>query len=132
MKIFSLLFLFVSFQALATNVCEYKDSHEFDEKHEKSIVSKNDGNRLSSFERKMIFEFMKKDSWREIKDGLQAVREFFEGYSGGEIVYYKIENKMIAKLHFYPGDNEYGIFYELSAGNFKELAEIQDGDIYCL
>lgn len=140
MKMFSILFFFISFQALAFDICQFPDTYEFSDKFEKSITLKNEGPTFAALERKMIYDFLKKDAWNEAKDENQAVRIFLDysdngnepGYNAGEIVYYKIENKMIAKVHFFPGDNEYGAFYEIQGGKAKELALIGDGEINCL
>jgi hypothetical protein len=141
MKLFlSLLFAFISFQALAVSkVCDQADGSDFRDKLTKSISSKT-GPGFNKVERSMIYKIMTLEAWREVKTEYQAVRQFMDyndydsnpGTNAGEINYFKLGNKTIALVHFWPGDNEYGALFELSAADkFILLAYIQDGDLDC-
>jgi hypothetical protein len=53
------------------------------------------------------------------------------GTSAGEIEYLKVGKKIIAKVHYWPGDNEYGAYVEVVGSKVLVHAEIHDGDIIC-
>lgn len=144
MKAFLVAALFVSSSAFAGwDVCSLQDSHDIIENH--TAVKTTEAGSFTPAEDKIIFDMMKTYSkgWRSYKNEYEAVFDFEDrdhyndrdqepGSNAGEIIYYKIENKTIALLHFYPGDNEYGAVYEISAqGKFRSIALINDGEIVC-
>jgi hypothetical protein len=54
------------------------------------------------------------------------------GSNAGSIAYFGLKGKVIAYVRHYPGDNEYGKFFEIQSGSKAKLVgEIHDGDLYC-
>ena len=138
--IFSLL-LSVS-SAFAGSLCEMKDTYEFSDK----VLSKSAGENFTATERQMIFSTMKTygKGFRTYENEYKALWDFQDKYeecspevivpgpNAGEIVYYQLNGKKIALVHFFPGENEYGSIFEVSpTGKFTFLAKINDGEIYC-
>jgi hypothetical protein len=129
MKFFTLIVLFVSTSAFAFNACQFQDTMAFGES-KKIELSRTD--KYNTIEIQMIVATLKLDYWREVKDATSALAEFNESTESGEIIYYSIDGKKIAMVHYYPGENEYGAFFEMNPqGKFKLLAKISDGDIDC-
>ena len=92
----------------------------------------------TAIEKKMIHKTVTLQSWLNPMTEAEAVETFGDYYNGeqgsnaGEIVYFKVGRKIIAKVHYWPGDNEYGAYVEVVGSKVLVHAEIGDGDIYCL
>jgi hypothetical protein len=69
------------------------------------------------------------------EEALRKFADLYEGRQGsnaGEIVYLTISDKQYALVHYWPGENEYGAFFQLKTGRaFKLVAEITDSFIEC-
>ncbi len=129
MKFLTLAILFISTSAFAFNACQFQDTTAFGES-KKTEISRTE--KYNPVELQMIVATLKLDYWREVKDAKSALAEFNESTEAGEIIYYSIDGKKIAMIHYYPGENEYGAFFEMYPnGKFKLLAKISDGDIDC-
>ncbi len=98
--------------------------------------------KFSPVDRKMVFAMMVEygKTWQTFKDEAAAMHDLLDFYEGektpgtnaGEIIRFHEGTKTIALVHFWPGDNEFGAYFEvLSNGTFKKIATIGDGDIYC-
>jgi hypothetical protein len=70
-----------------------------------------------------------------VKDSLESFGDYYDGRPGpnaGEIVYYNIQGKQIVLVHYWPGENEYGAFYQINKNaSVKLMATISDSFISC-
>lgn len=138
MKTILFCLMLISSSAFAVKertLCSFRDTQDF-EKHSSSVVisiSKNHA-KFTKMEKKMIHDFIQD---RTIEDSLYV----FGGYSAGEvqlgdyagqIAYYQFYTKKIALVHYWPGTNEIGSFYEILPNNkFKFLAAVSGSWIEC-
>jgi hypothetical protein len=134
MKFIILLATLLSTQAFAFDMCSFHSTGHFIDVLESKGISHSrvseDHNRFTFNEKKMIHLTITFQDWLQGASLDEALKVFGENY--GEIIYYKVEGRTIALVHYFPGDNEYGAFYEVRGrGAFKFLAQVQDGDIYC-
>lgn len=54
------------------------------------------------------------------------------GSNAGDIQYFSAKGKVIAYVRHYPGDNEYGFYFQISSDNkIKVVGGVSDGDLYC-
>lgn len=65
--------------------------------------------------------FADKNEW---SDGLP-------GHNAGQIFYYQLNGKILAKVVYYPGENEYGSIFEVRDHSYTFLTSVHDGDISC-
>lgn len=148
MKSFTLALLLSASSAFAFDICTFESTADFTDFAEQSGINNIvlSGPKFSPLFRKVIRNTMNVYQGQVFEDGQfyrneeVAVREFLDwdsrenvpGSNGGDISLFTIEGKKIAMVHFYPGDNEYGSFYEIKAnGTFNHLATIGDGEINC-
>ncbi len=97
-------------------------------------------NAWTPIEKKMIQKTLTLQDYLGVLNENESLRifgDFYEnetetGSNAGEIVYFKVGNKVIAKVHYWPGDNEFGAYVEVVGSKVLIHAEISDGDIYCL
>lgn len=139
MKFLVLVSLFVSSQVFALDLCQLRDTYEFDEavrfarlKPTRSISSN-----FSPLEKRMIHHAVTLQPSRSRLNQDAALRAFgdiFDGYRGpnpGEIIYYQVNGQKLALVHYWPGENEYGAFFFVGTGTSKIVARIDDSDISC-
>lgn len=67
-------------------------------------------------------------------EAMDNFNDMYNGESGsnaGEIIYYSINGKKYALVHYWPGDNEFGGFFEIKNRSYRLIAEINDSFIEC-
>ncbi|MES2528077.1 MAG: hypothetical protein V4598_13365 [Bdellovibrionota bacterium] len=131
MKFVTLLFFFIVTNSYAAVCSQEMQALQHNRHGYVELKTSNFDTGFSALEKKMIHKVV------TIQDYLAAnsVEESFENFGGsadGEIVYFKVGRKVIAKVHYWPGDNEYGAYVEVVGTKVLVHAEIGDGDIYCL
>lgn len=136
MKTFLLLALFISFDLLAFDPCSYSSTAEFNDdlKSQGIEAVKNSRNpkRFRFVEKQMIHLTVSLQDWLNGISRVEALDLFVEGSSDGEIAYFQLNGKEVALVHYWPGDNEYGAFFEMNNSAFRLMAEIRDSEIVCL
>lgn len=139
MKYFVLLSLMISSNVFALDLCQLRDTHDFEVavKAERIKPIRSIAQSFSTFEKQMIHQAVTLQNWQRgisPSNSLRAFRDIYDGYQGlnpGEIVYYQVKGQKLALVHYWPGENEYGAFFMVSSGSSKMIARIDDGDISC-
>lgn len=144
MKILVLISLLFSFSAVAnTDFCSYEETYQFfDDLNSQGIKhSKRARNhkRFTFLEKNLIHLTITLQSWYVGVSREEAIQTFSDvnengerGPNAGEVLYYQFGTKNYVLVHYWPGDNEYGAFYELKvAGAYELKGIIRDGGIYC-
>lgn len=139
MKLITLFFFFFVVNSYASTQCSPEmQALQYNERGYVTLKTTNHETGFSAIEKKMIHkvvalqEYLKDVTEQEAMDAFNDVYEGEIGYNAGEIVHFKVGRKMISKVHYYPGDNEYGAYVEVVGSKVLVHAEINDGDIYCL
>lgn len=142
MKTLIALLLIFSVNASAVDICSFEETWNFKEALKAQDiqpvrVAKNH-KKFTSIEKQLIHRTVKLQGWLKdvtLKESLEAFGDYYEGRIGenaGEIIYYNIDGKQIILVHYWPGENEYGAFYQLNKnGSYKLIAEITDSFIEC-
>lgn len=141
MKFLLVLAFILSTHTFAADICHFEETSDFISALKSEAIkpykkSKNH-KRFTFAEKQMIhltvtLQDYLKGATRE--ESLRIFGDYYEGKLGtnsGEILYYKIAEKDFALVHYWPGDNEYGGFYELNNKIFRLVAEIEDSFIIC-
>ncbi len=127
--------MFFSLNAFALHPCEFEMTQDFREALTASGVKPLKVSKAPSkfrfIEKQMIHLTISLQEWLSGVSRNEALELFVEDRNDGEILYYHLDGKDIALVHYYPGDNEYGAFIEMKGSAFALLAEIRDSDIYC-
>ena len=141
MKIILILAFFISFQSFAADICNFQETWEFTEalKEEgiKPLKRSKNHKRFTFVEKEMIHLTITLQYWLKGASRDEALENFADLYDGkmgsnaGEILYYSIEGKTYALVHYWPGDNEVGAFYEMKGRAYRLIAEISDSFIEC-
>lgn len=141
MKLLIALAFFITTNAFAVEICSFEETWQVDEALEtlkiKPIKTSKNFKRYTFAEKEMIHLTVTLQDWQRglsRQEALETFADFWEGKpgsNGGEIVYYNINGKTIVLVHYWPGDNEYGAYYELKNGAHKLIAEIGDSFISC-
>lgn len=141
MKLLLTLALFITTNAFAVNLCSFEETWQFNEALEaqriKPIRISKNHSRFTFAEKQMIHRTVTLQDWLKGTSKAEAMEIFaamFNGQPGenaGEIVYLNVHGKEIAVVHYWPGDNEYGAYYEMKNGAFRLIAEIGDSFITC-
>jgi hypothetical protein len=137
MKLFVFLFVFISVQAWAVNVCDFMETSDFRRSHFE-IRSSADHFQFSALEQQLIHEAVNLSSYRGPVSQSEALKIFGDfsssqlpGYNAGEILYFSVRGKELILVHYWPGENEYGAFFELSGTGAKIVATVSDSFIEC-
>lgn len=130
MKILTAIFcLLVTTQAFCFDLCSYQEISDL--QLEKFKISKNP-KRFTFAEKNLIHWSISLQSFYEGISRQEALKLFNEGSNEGEVVYFQVEGVQLILVHYWPGDNEYGAFYELrTEGISRLLAKVEDGFITC-
>lgn len=138
--LFALMFL-ISTSAFAQNICEYQETFDFVEALKSQGVNKarksTNHKRFTFVEKSMIHLTVTLQGWLGGLSRDEALENFADMYNGemgsnaGEIVYYNYNGKSYALVHYWPGDNEFGAFFEMTGKAYKLVAEINDSFIEC-
>lgn len=141
MKSLILTFLFLTTSAFAQDICSFQETWEFKEaltaKGIKPTKKSTNHKRFTFIEKDMIHLTVTLQGWLNgvsREEALDNFNDMYEGQSGslaGEIVYYTINGKKYALVHYWPGENEYGGFFEVKDRSYKLIAEISDSFIEC-
>ena len=142
MKYILILTALLSLPALALDVCSFAETADFRDALESVGINAHkiskDHKKFTFSEKRMIHLTVSTQSWlsgSSLEEALDIFGDFQDGRPGpnaGEIRYYKIEQKTLALVHYWPGDNEYGAFFEVKRdGSFKMLARVEDSWINC-
>ncbi len=136
MKTFLLIVLLFTTNAFAFEPCSYPDTWSFFEdlkaqSKTATIISKNP-KKFRFIEKQMIHLTVTLQDWLSGSSKAEALEMFTEGSSDGEIQYFDFNGRRIALVRYWPGDNEFGAFFEMKNSAFQLLAEIRDSDIVCL
>lgn len=139
MKFITLLFFFVVTHSAFAAVCSPEMQQLQFNRHGYVELRTSDNHKAwTAIEKKMIHKvvalqgYLSNITEAEALDGFGDYYEGEQGGNAGEIVYFKVGRKVIAKVHYWPGDNEYGAYVEVVGSKILVHAEIGDGDIYCL
>ncbi|MFA5583593.1 MAG: hypothetical protein WDA09_05200 [Bacteriovoracaceae bacterium] len=144
MKVLVLISLLFSLSSVAsTDFCSYSETYQFFDELEsqgiKHIKRARNHKRFTFLEKNLIHLTITLQSWYVGVSREEAILTFSQvdesnqrGPNAGEVLYYQIGNKNFVLVHYWPGDNEYGAFYELKvAGSYELKGIIRDGGIYC-
>ena len=127
--------LLFSVNAFAFHPCDFEMTQDFKEAVQASGIKPNKVSKTPSkfrfIEKQMIHLTVSLQDWLSGIGRKEALELFVEDRNDGEILYYQLDEREIALVHYYPGDNEYGAFLELKGSAFSVLAEVRDSDIYC-
>lgn len=141
MKLLLTLALFITTNAFAVDLCSFEETWQFNEALEaqriKPVRISKNHNRFTFVEKQMIHRTVTLQDWLKgtsKEEALEIFGNFYNGKPGsnaGEIVYLNVNGKEIAVVHYWPGDNEYGAYYEIRNGAFRLIADIGDSFISC-
>ncbi len=131
MKFVTLLFFFIVTNSYAAECSQEMQALQHNRHGYVELKTSNFDTGFSALEKKMIHKVVTIQEYLSTNT-LEESFENFGGSSDGEIVYFKVGRKVIAKVHYWPGDNEYGAYVEVVGSKVLVHAEIGDGDIYCL
>lgn len=136
MKFFILLFFFLFTQAFAAECTPEVIDVFFRQNTVHQVSESRNFDHYTSVEKNLIHRTVKNEKFYAHVSQAEALRIFADidggGYLAGKIVYILVGYKTIVKVHYFPGDNEYGVIYEQKyQADFKKVAEIKDGDIFC-
>lgn len=135
MKTLLILAMLLSANAFALHPCDFEMTQDFREALEVSGIKPHKVSKTPSkfrfIEKQMIHLTVSLQDWLSGVGRKEALELFVEDRNDGEILYYHLDGKEVALVHYYPGDNEYGAFVEMKDSAFALLAEIRDSDIYC-
>ncbi len=141
MKFLLAVALFITTNAFAVDVCSFQETSDFRDALEarniKSTKKSTNPKRFTFIEKQMVHLTITLESWLSGSTKEEAIEIFGDyhdgkkGFNAGEILYYEIEGKQMALVHYWPGENEYGAFFELKNGAYKLLAEVTDSFITC-
>lgn len=132
MKLVTLLFFFIVTNTYAASNCSPEmQALQFNRHGYVELKTTNFDTGFSALEKKMIHKVVTIQDYLTSNSPEQSLEDF-GGSADGEIVYFKVGNKVIAKVHYWPGDNNYGAYVEVVGSKVLIHAEIGDGDIYCL
>ena len=141
MKTLILTFLFLTTSAFAQNICDFQETRDFTDALKaqgiKPAKKSTNHKRFTFIEKDMIHLTVTKQGWLSGLSREEALDNFNDMYNGesgsnaGEIVYYMIDGKIYALVHYWPGDNEYGGFFEIKDRAYRLIAEINDSFVEC-
>jgi hypothetical protein len=129
-----------SSQAFASQkLCEtYAREFDTESKNIEEVRSYVSAEELSDSQKAMVQIAILMNNISKPISSASSLKEFFSGADAGSLNYYnvKISGKTykLARVTYYPGDNEYGALFQLS-GNEEIpslLATVEDSEISCL
>lgn len=141
MKFLFALFILITTNAFAVDICTFAETFEFhqtlDAKGIKPLKKATNPKRFTFVEKQMIHltvTLQRSLNGSTKEESLEIFSDLYDGQRGhhaGEILYYEISGKQFALVHYWPGENEYGGFFEIKNNAYKLLAEINDSFIAC-
>jgi hypothetical protein len=135
MKFLIILALTLTTQAFAVDICQFNETWDFkqaliSEGYKPTKTSKNH-KRFTFIEKQMIHLTITLQDWLKGSSRDEALEMFGQDGEDGQVVYYVIGEKKYALVHYWPGDNEYGAFFELKNSTYRLVAYIGDSFIEC-
>lgn len=141
MKFATLLFFFVFTHAFAGTCTPEVQAIFLDENAEmKPVKVSENHDRWTKIEKRMIRDAVASDGyWKDIS--ISAAVEMFAdkhewsgglpGSNAGWISYFELNGRRLAKVVYFPGDNEYGAIFQVGSRGYKMLSAVHDGDLSC-
>lgn len=137
MKLATLVFFFLFTQAFAATCKDLEGIYLSEEDISVFKTSETHG-KFSPMEQRMIKEAVEADGFYPNITMKEALELFADkssyrdiGYNAGSIFYTRFKNTVLAKVVYYPGDNEYGAIFEIKGARFRMITAINDGDLVC-
>jgi hypothetical protein len=130
MKLITLLFFFIVTNTYATVCSPEMQALQYNEHGYVEMKTSNFDTGFSAIEKKMIHKAVIQQDYLSDNSPEQSLEDF-GGSADGEIVYYKVGRKVIAKVHYWPGDNEFGAYVEVIGSKILIHAHIGDSEIIC-
>ncbi len=141
MKILLAVALFITTNAFAVDLCSFQETSDFNKAIEtlkiKPVKKSTNPKRFTFIEKQMVHLTITLQGWLSGSTKEESIEIFGDyhggkkGFNAGEILYYEIAGKQIAVVHYWPGENEFGAFFEIKNGSYKLLADISDSFITC-
>lgn len=142
MKFLLALSLLVTTSAFAAPFCDYQETSQFQDALQasniKPVKKSTNPKRYTFVEKQMIHLTVTLQRWLSGSSKEEAFSIFIDEYEGrkghnaGNIIYYQIAGRYFALVHYYPGENEYGAFFEVvQNGSYRLLADVSDSYITC-
>lgn len=130
MKTLIIIFgLLIATQAFCFDLCGYQETSDL--KLQQVKTSRNP-KRFTFAEKNLIHRTISLQSFHEGVSRQEALELFAEGSNEGEVAYFEIEGRQLILVHYWPGENEYGAFYELKPKGISRLmARVEDSFITC-
>ena len=130
MKFVTLLFFFIVTNSYAANCSQEMQALQYNPHGYVELKTSNFETGFSALEKRLIHKVVTIQDYLSENSAEQSLEDF-GGSADGEIVYFKVGNKVMAKVHYWPGDNEYGAYIEVFGSKVLVHAHIGDGDINC-
>ncbi len=131
MKFITLLFFFVATQSFAATKCSPEmQALQFNRHGFVEFKTSNFDTGFTAIEKKMIHKAVLQQDYLSSNTEAQSLEDF-GGSADGEIKYYKVGRKVIAQVHYWPGDNEFGAYVEVIGSKILVHASIGDSEIIC-
>lgn len=140
MKALVLSLFLVSANALAIDFCDYQDWGDLLRGLDSANIQQfeeADIRNLSQKEIKLIHKTVLETEWSTQYTEEEALEEFLEMREGrigdlaGEISYYRLGNKTLIEVIYYPGDNVYGAYWLEKNGKYELVVHIDDSSVVC-
>lgn len=131
MKFVTLLFFFIVTNSYAATCSKEMQALQHNRHGYLEMKTSNFDTGFTALEKKLIHKVVTIQDYLSTNTAEQSLEDF-GGSADGEIVYFKVGNKVIAKVHYWPGDNEYGAYVEVVGSKVLIHAEIGDSEIVCL
>ncbi len=131
MKLITLLFFFIVTNTYAAVCSPEMQALQYNRHGYLEQKTSNFDTGFTVLEKKLIHKVVTLQDYLSTNTAEQSLEDF-GGSSDGEIVYFKVGRKVIAKVHYWPGDNEYGAYVEVVGSKVLIHATIGDSEISCL
>lgn len=142
MRLIFILSLLLTTNAFAIDICSFEETFSFGKAFEakriRPVKTSKNHKRFTFLEKEMIHLTVTLQDWLKGASRQEALKIFADirengqpGDLAGEILYFRISGKEYAFALYYPGDNEYGAYFELKGSSYKLIAEIHDSEIIC-
>ena len=132
MKLITLIFFFIVAQtAFAAQCSPEMQQLQFNHHGYVELRTSNFDTGFSALEKKLIHKVVTIQEYLGANSPEESL-EAFGGSADGEIIYFKVGRKVIAKVHYWPGDNEYGAYVEVVGSKILIHALIGDSEISCI
>ncbi len=143
MKLYFLFAILISGRAFGFDLCQYESTSDFLDLIEagkgKQTHESSNHKKFTEYEKNLIYTTIRLErDYRDVSKykALIIFGDFDEGSDepgsdAGTIRYFTIGKERIVMVHYWPGENEYGAFYQIKADKTEMIASIGDGSIEC-